>query len=452
MKKSKRILSVLLSVCIISVPVISALTVSAEESVSSLKQQLEELENENQKYQDILNQTQENINEKEEYNEALVGKVSVLSDKIGVTHQSIDELNDDIDKKQKEIDKGNEDIEGQIQTLRERLRTIYMAGNATDLEIIFGAKDFSDFIDKMQLAKTLSNYDKKLIDEINIKLEEINEQKQQLEDDKAELEVQEASLQTDIDDLNGLIEENDEILRNLYSSSADAQSALHDLELESQEIDNQIKAYYAAQQEAEAAKAAAESAQKPESESNSDSSSSEESSESNSGNSSSSSEESSNSGSSSGGNSGGSSGGEISSSGYTWPVPGFYYLSSEWNEDRYTYNHGAIDIAGSGIMGATVVAADSGTVAYTYSGCVHNWGKNGSCGCGGGYGNYVMIDHGNGKITIYAHLTSLTVSTGQYVSKGQTVGYVGSTGYSTGPHLHFECRLNGVKYNPMLEF
>lgn len=453
MKKSKRILSALLSVCIIAVPVISALTVSAEESISSLKQQLEELENENQKYQDILNQTQEDINEKEEYSEALVGKVAVLSDKIGITHQSIEELNDDIDKKQKEIDKGNEDIEGQIQTLRERLRTIYMAGSATDLEIIFGAKDFSDFIDKMQLVKTLSNYDKKLIDEINVQLEEINEQKQLLEDDKAELEVQEASLQTDIDDLNGLIEENDEILRNLYSSSADAQTALQNLELESQEIDNQIKAYYAAQQEAEDAKAAAESAQKPEPESNSGSSSSQASSESNSGNnSSSSSEESSNSGSSSGESSGGSSGGEISSSGYTWPVPGFYYLSSEWNEDRYTYNHGAIDIAGGGIMGATVVAADSGTVAYTYSGCTHNWGKYASCGCGGGYGNYVMIDHGNGKITIYAHLTSVSVSTGQYVSKGQTVGTVGSTGYSTGPHLHFECRLNGVKYNPMLEF
>lgn len=63
-----------------------------------------------------------------------------------------------------------------------------------------------------------------------------------------------------------------------------------------------------------------------------------------------------------------------------------------------------------------------------------------------------MIDHGNGKITIYGHLTSLAVGTGQYVSKGQTVGYVGSTGNSTGPHLHFECRYNGEKYNPMTEF
>lgn len=452
MKKSKRILSVLLGIGMISIPFVSVIPVSAEESVSSLKQQLEELEQQNKEYQDILNQTQKDINEKEEYSEALVGKIAVLNDKIGVTHQSIDELNADIENKQSEIDKGNENIEAQIQTLRERIRTIYMAGNATDLEIIFGAKDFSDFIDKMQLVKTLSNYDKKLINEINGKLEIINGQKQQLEDDKAELETQETSLQNDIDDLNVLIEENDEILRNLYSNNADAQSALENLELESKEIDNQIKAYYAAQEKA-AAKAAEEAKKLQSNSSSSQTENSHKSDENNSSNENNSSGESNNSGnSSSGGNSNTSSGGEISSSGYTWPVPGFYYLSSEWNEDRYTYNHGAIDIAGGGIMGATVVAADGGTVAYVYSGCSHNWGKNGSCGCGGGYGNYVMIDHGNGKITIYAHLTSVSVSTGQYVSKGQTVGTVGSTGNSTGPHLHFECRLNGEKYNPMIEF
>ena len=158
-----------------------------------------------------------------------------------------------------------------------------------------------------------------------------------------------------------------------------------------------------------------------------------------------------------GGSSGGSSGDSgytppSSSGGYVWPCPGFYYLSSEWNEDRYTYNHGAIDIAGGGIMGATVVAADSGTVISSNSSCVHNWGKSGSCGCGGGYGNYVWIDHGNGKATVYAHLSSVSVSTGQYVSQGQVLGYVGSTGESTGPHLHFECRYYGEKYNPMTEF
>ena len=103
-------------------------------------------------------------------------------------------------------------------------------------------------------------------------------------------------------------------------------------------------------------------------------------------------------------------------------------------------------------MGATVVAADGGTVIESNNTCTHNWGKNGSCGCGGGYGNYVIIDHGNGKTTIYGHLSSASVSSGQTVSRGETIGYVGSTGWSTGAHLHFETRSGGVAYNPMSEF
>jgi murein DD-endopeptidase MepM/ murein hydrolase activator NlpD len=441
MRISKKVISALLSLSLLAMPAISSLSVSAE-SISSLKQQLEELEQKNQEYQDILDQTQEDIDEQEAYNEALVNKISVLDDKIALAHQSIDDLNSEINEKQAAIDEANAEIADQMDTLCQRLRTIYMAGNASDLEIIFGAKDFSDFIDKMQLVKTLSNYDKDLIASINEKLDEIAEQKADLEADKTDLEAQEASLEADQADLNTLLEENEETLKNLYASNADAKSSLESAALESEEVENAIKAYYAAQEQAAA----------------SSNNSSSQSSTSQSSSSSSSSESSSNSSNSSSSESNSSSTVEtettpsISSSGYTWPCPGYYYLSSEWNEDRGSYNHGAIDIAGSGIMGASVVAAASGTVIATNSSCSHNWGKSGSCGCGGGYGNYIIIDHGNGKSTLYAHLTSLNVSTGQSVSQGQTIGYVGSTGYSTGPHLHFECRLNNVKYNPMTEF
>ena len=136
---------------------------------------------------------------------------------------------------------------------------------------------------------------------------------------------------------------------------------------------------------------------------------------------------------------------------YVWPAPGHYYLSSVYYEPRTGYYHGGIDIAGSGFMGTTIVASASGTVIDSYNGCTHNWGKYGSCGCGGGFGNYVWIDHGGGKATIYAHLSYHTVSIGQYVTAGQVIGYGGSTGYSTGPHLHFECRYYGSKYDPMTE-
>ena len=103
-------------------------------------------------------------------------------------------------------------------------------------------------------------------------------------------------------------------------------------------------------------------------------------------------------------------------------------------------------------MGCNVVAACSGTVIDSYNYCAHNWGKYGSCGCNGGWGNYVWIDHGNGKATIYAHLSSAIVYPGQSVSAGQLIGYGGTTGYSTGPHLHFECRYYGKKYDPFTEY
>ena len=435
MNKLKRILCAMLCVCMISIPMAIPTTVSAEDSISDLEQQLQQLEQENQKYQKILDDTKSDIAEKEEYKSALVSKVQVLDEKIAVTREKISSLNDDIKEKQDAYDKGLSEVEDQFDALANRLRILYMSGNATDLEIIFGAKDFSDLIDKMELVKSLANSDKELISEIQTKLDELSTKKESLEADKKDLETQQASLKSDQDEFNKLISDNDEILKNLYASNSKAQNSLESAALQSDEIEAKISQYYAAQ------KAAAEHAAQA-----SQSSSS-------SGSSSSSSSSSSSGSSSSGSSSSGSSSVIVpSGSGFAWPTPGFVSLSSEWFEDREVYNHGGIDIAGAGITGTPVVAAADGTVVATNSSCTHNWGKSYSCGCGGGYGNYVMISHAGGKMTVYGHLTSLTVSSGQSVSRGQVIGYVGSTGNSTGPHLHYECRLNGVRYNPMSEY
>lgn len=433
MNKLKRILCAMLCVCMISIPMAIPTTVSAEDSISDLEQQLQQLEQENQKYQKILDDTKSDIAEKEEYKSALVSKVQVLDEKIAVTREKISSLNDDIKEKQDAYDKGLSEVEDQFDALANRLRILYMSGNATDLEIIFGAKDFSDLIDKMELVKSLANSDKELISEIQTKLNELSTKKKALEADKKDLETQQASLKSDQDEFNKLISDNDEILKNLYASNSEAQNSLESAALQSDEIEAKISQYYAAQ------KAAAERAAQA--------------SQSSSGSSSSSSSSSSSGSSSSGSSSSGSSSVIVpSGSGFAWPTPGFVSLSSEWFEDREVYNHGGIDIAGAGIMGTPVVAAADGTVVATNSSCTHNWGKSYSCGCGGGYGNYVMISHAGGKMTVYGHLTSLTVSSGQSVSRGQVIGYVGSTGNSTGPHLHYECRLNGVRYNPMSEY
>lgn len=425
MNKLKRILCAMLCVCMISIPMAIPTTVSAEDSISDLEQQLQQLEQENQKYQKILDDTKSDIAEKEEYKSALVSKVQVLDEKIAVTREKISSLNDDIKEKQDAYDKGLSEVEDQFDALANRLRILYMSGNATDLEIIFGAKDFSDLIDKMELVKSLANSDKELISEIQTKLDELSTKKESLEADKKDLETQQASLKSDQNEFNKLISDNDEILKNLYASNSEAQNSLESAALQSDEIEAKISQYYAAQ------KAAAERAAQASQSSSSSSSGS----------------------SSSGSSSSGSSSVIVpSGSGFAWPTPGFTYLSSEWYEDREVYNHGGIDIAGAGIMGTPVVAAADGTVIASNSSCTHNWGKSYSCGCGGGYGNYVMISHAGGKMTVYGHLTSLTVSTGQTVSRGQVIGYVGSTGNSTGPHLHYECRLNGVRYNPMSEY
>ena len=137
---------------------------------------------------------------------------------------------------------------------------------------------------------------------------------------------------------------------------------------------------------------------------------------------------------------------------FRWPVPGAYNLSSCFLDYR---RHYAIDIAAD--SGTTVIASYPGTVVATYTGCRHNYGKSYNC-CDSGFGNYVVLKHdytlkSGEHITLYsqyAHLTSVSVSAGQRVSTGTKVGTVGSTGYSTGPHLDYQILKGG--YRPFRDY
>jgi murein DD-endopeptidase MepM/ murein hydrolase activator NlpD len=119
-----------------------------------------------------------------------------------------------------------------------------------------------------------------------------------------------------------------------------------------------------------------------------------------------------------------------SAAGLIWPVKGV--LTSPYGM-RWGRMHEGIDIGAA--QGTPIYAAASGTVNYA--------------GWEGGYGNLTVIDHGNGLATAYGHQSQLAVSSGQTVSRGQVIGYVGSTGHSTGPHLHFEVRVNGAPNDPL---
>lgn len=129
-------------------------------------------------------------------------------------------------------------------------------------------------------------------------------------------------------------------------------------------------------------------------------------------------------------------GGEYNGGQFAWPVPGVTYVSSDYGWRACPYHgrefHSGIDIAGS--AGKAIVAAESGTVALA--------------GWNGGYGKCVIISHGSGLYSLYGHMLSFNVKTGQKVTKGKHIGYVGSTGNSTGPHLHFEVRKGSSLYAP----
>lgn len=126
----------------------------------------------------------------------------------------------------------------------------------------------------------------------------------------------------------------------------------------------------------------------------------------------------------------------IGTGNFLWPVPYTHMITSPF-EPRWGTFHYGIDIADSAIYGQAVVASDAGTVTWA------GWDNS-------GYGNYVIIDHGNGYTTLYGHCSEVYVSIGDKVAKGDVISAIGSTGYSTGPHLHFEICEGGVLVDPLI--
>lgn len=122
---------------------------------------------------------------------------------------------------------------------------------------------------------------------------------------------------------------------------------------------------------------------------------------------------------------------------FIWPVPSCRMISSPFGY-RWGAFHEGIDISGNGVYGKDIIAADGGTVAEVNT-----------SGWGAGYGRYVIIDHGGGYRTLYAHCSAVLVSAGQKVSQGQLIAKIGDSGDATGPHLHFEVRINGRSVNPV---
>ncbi len=399
-----------------------------EEKISSLEGQKE-----NEKaYQETLSQQIEKI---QENIQLLDTELAQIDTDIATAQTNIENLNGEIAGQQTEVDNN-------IELFKERLCAMYVTGNDSLALAVFGSDDFYDMLSRVEMINSIAEHDEELVNGLLDEINTLEKSKSDLEAEKLTLEAkqEEQTLkkkekEDEITQLGDKMKKSKDEIDRLQreedianSSKADLEALNDDLEKQSDEIEAQIRAAEEAKKLA-AQKAAEEAASK-------------------------------NRPSSSG--SSGSGGGQSQSGqsqqvadlpqtsagagGFAWPVPGYYYTSSGFGS-RWGSHHNGIDISGGGISGAAVCASKSGVVISVVSSCSHNYPKSGNC-CGNGYGNYVTIAHDGTYSTVYAHLASAAVSVGEYVSQGQVIGYVGSTGFSTGYHLHFEVRVNGAPQNP----
>lgn len=407
-KKIRKILltfiSILYAIVVSSHPIIAAGSINQKESLkSNLQKQTETLKSNLQK-------AKEGIQEEAEKKNILDKQIEIVKTQVDESNQYISSLEQEIKECELRINSILEDIKKKMKALKSSLKSIYIAGDASTIDIILNAKDFDDFLDKSELVKSVSDTISDLIEQLNLSLKELENEKSSLQEKVNQAEQERNVLSQRRNELQGLFDESEQILSKLQESEQHVKKELDENDAELKQIEKQIKEYYEEQQRKKAAEEAKKKAQQSTGSSGQTTTSPE----------------------------------TVHKGSFTWPVPGFYYLSSDFYDtvDRGGKTHGAIDIAGAGIYGAKVVAAGEGKVIMASSG-----------GWGGGYGTYIIIDHGNGKSTLYGHLSGLAkIKIDDTVSQGQTIGYVGSTGFSTGPHLHFECRVNGTKVDPMTWF
>lgn len=441
-----------------------------KENADKLKELENEIETAKQKISDVV----ENESSIMEIQKILDEKIDIQNQNIYLVNNQIMKLNESIEDNELQIKnyedqlfKCSIDLEQNKELLKKRIRTSYISGNDSMFAIFTGSADFYDILAKYELVARISEHDASLLSNIKEEVEKIETLKTSLSSKRKELEMnrsdsdlKKTELENALAELAANYENNESDLFNLSCEKEglegeveDKQKALSEQEEELKKISSDIEALQnkireesiaesmkisesvsvsesiAAEeakralekkQSEEAKKKAEEAVRKteapvseapvetepepvvPETEAPSY---------------------------------------EVYSSGFAWPVPGFGMITSGYGP-RSIDNHKGVDITSGGsgsIMGRQIVAVADGIVASVNNSCTHNYGKSGSCGCGGGYGNYVVILHSDGTYaTLYGHMSSAVVQAGQRVSQGQTIGYGGTTGWSTGPHLHFE--------------
>ena len=304
-------------------------------------------------------------------------------------------VENDITLNERQLAEAQKRLEGRESVFYKRVRDIYINGRLSYLDVVIGSKDFSDFANRLEVLKRIIDSDITLINEIKKERADIEAHKQKLEADRAKLvELEKAALakQAEIEQKKA---ERNVVLQKAQNDRATAMQAIEELNASSAQVSAMLKERQAARAAAAAAAAAQSSSGQ------------------------------------------GASDNWVQGTGQLgWPVSGEitspygYRVHPIWGTTIY---HSGIDIGVD--EGTPVHAADGGVVVWS--------------GWMGGYGYAVVIDHGNGLSTLYGHNSELAVDEGQSVAKGQVISYAGSTGNSTGPHVHFEVRVNGDPVDPM---
>ena len=372
----------------------NAATTQAE--IDELKEQRNQLK---EQQKDIQN----TVNSLRGQQDKLIELKTALDEKNAITLQQILNLEEQIalheeliEQKSVELEKAQDVADEQLSRLKVRIRNMEENGRYNYVAVLFGAESISEFLslmddigDIMKSDRDLENSYKEAVTDLKTVKSEYEEARLELKEQKAELTNLSAQLEKDIVEANAAILE----LEGDISANSAILSQLNAQDKEMQDkINQKIKEL--------------NEQNKPSNPSNPSNPS------------------------------------KPSGSGTltVWPSYCTYITSVQGNRVHPITGqhgtHGGTDIGAS--YGSAIYAAGSGTVVTAYNNSAYN----------GGYGNYAMINHGNGIQTLYAHMSVCSVTVGQTVSAGQTIGYVGSTGRSTGPHLHFEVRVNGSRVDP----
>ena len=331
--------------------------------------------------------------------------LKAINQNIASTKQTINKLTNDISAKEKEIvvleDKIKESqakLERKITEYNKRLVEVYKEGDVKYLDVLFGAEDFNDLLTRYQYIQYINDSDEDLMKEVKEQKANLQDQQTQVADAKKSLENNRQAKENRKNELAQLGENKQALVTELTAQEKEIQKNIQSMEQASNEIGAQIQAIQAQQAAAAAAAAAANQ----------------------------------------GSGSAGYDGAYVPANGVlTFPVPSYYGVTSEygWRGDPFSGGqsfHMGIDLGAS--MGAPVLAAGDGRIILQE----YHWS----------YGNYVVIDHGNCLSTVYAHMSAFTKPFGSVVKAGEQIGAIGTTGASTGPHLHFEVRVNGQHTQP----